>query len=182
MSDTFWFLRRNNADVVMPEMMCNNCIGRVSPIRQTVVQHHRTIIGILYNNISPLGSISLYFIIDGLRLLPARHWIREGSPIAFPLEVSLRIEAVGEAGAHCGGRADELHHHRAPALLRWLLDFTGKCRNWPCKQFKLSSSSSSSTTSTNLLCGGAKEPGAPAISSCGRVCHISVLLRALWLA
>ena len=47
-------------------MMCNNCIGRVSPIRQTVVQHHRTIIGILYNNISPLGSISLYFIIDGL--------------------------------------------------------------------------------------------------------------------
>ena len=119
----------------MPEMMCNNCIGRVSPIRQTVVQHHRTIIGILYNNISPLGSISLYFIIDGLRLLPARHWIREGSPIAFPLEVSLRIKAVGEAGAHCGGRADELHHHRAPALLRWLLDFTGKCRNWPCKQF-----------------------------------------------
>ena len=42
-SDTFGFLRRNNTDVVMPGMTCNDCIGRVSLIRQTVIQLHRTI-------------------------------------------------------------------------------------------------------------------------------------------
>ena len=249
-SDTFGFLRRNNTDVVMPEMMCNNCFvsawstligpgmlrlgshwskasmwwnifmlllhqlsyaiktgtrcppclgfhaqkGWTSLIFNIIVKvgsASASYVRQLYNTTPPLnnnisGWFSLYLNISSYfttidciyYLLPARHWIRKGSPIPFPLKVSFCVEAVWQAGGHSGGRTDELHHW-APALLCWLLDFTGKCWNWPCKILIKFSSSTSSTTSTYPQCAGAKEPRAPAVFSCGRVCHISELLRAL---